>query len=105
MSEVSVNSDTSSANNKLSLSAQVRHRAVGEDGVLVHLQNGRVIVVNEVGHYIVQLLQEPTTTVAMIESISAEFDVSLRQAESDLSDFLAELDQEDILKPVEQADF
>lgn len=104
MSEVSVNNDIPSANDKLCLSAQVRHRSVGEDGVLVHLQNGRVIVVNEVGHYIIQLLQEPTTTVAISESISAEFDVSLRQAESDLSDFLAELDQENILKSVEQAD-
>ena len=104
MSEVSMNSANSSANNKLCLSAQVRHRAVGEDGVLVHLQNGRVIVVNEVGLYIVQLLQQPTTTAAITESISAEFDVSLQQAESDMTNFLAELDQESILAQATQAE-
>ncbi|MFT5609520.1 MAG: hypothetical protein ACI9WC_000205 [Arenicella sp.] len=100
MSEVSMNSDSLSANSKLCLSAQVRHRAVGADGVLVHLQNGRVIVVNEVGLYIVQLLQKPISIGAICESISSEFDVTQQQAESDLTKFLSELDQESI---VEQA--
>jgi hypothetical protein len=96
MSEVRVNIDTLNTSNKLCLSAQVRHRAVGADGVLVHLQNGRVIVVNEVGLYIVQLLQEPISRAAISESISSEFDVTLQQAESDLTKYLYELDQENI---------
>ncbi|MFT5114885.1 MAG: hypothetical protein ACI8P9_004227 [Parasphingorhabdus sp.] len=105
MSKVSVNSDSSIANNKLWLSAQVRHRAVGEDGVLVHLQNGRVIVVNEIGLYIVHLLQKPISTVAISESISAEFDVTLQQAESDMIKFLAELDHENIIERATPADY
>lgn len=105
MPEKNVNIANSMANREFCLSDQVRHRSVGEDGVLVHLQNGRVIVVNEVGLYIIQLLQNPITAVMMVESISAEFDVSLLQAESDLSSFLSELDQENILKIVEQVGF
>ncbi|MFT7527252.1 MAG: hypothetical protein ACI9LY_002407 [Arenicella sp.] len=105
MSEISVNSDNSNVNSKLCLSVQVRHRAVGEDGVLVHLQSGRVIIVNEVGLYIVQLLQKPITTVAISESISAEFDVTLQQAEFDLTKFLAELDSESIVEHATQAGY
>jgi hypothetical protein len=105
MSEVSMNSDTLNASNKLCLSAQVRHRSVGADGVLVHLQNGRVIVVNEVGLYIVQLLQKPISILAISESISFEFDVTLQQAESDLIIFLSELDQESIVEQARPVDY
>ncbi|MFT5137257.1 MAG: hypothetical protein ACI9XU_000562 [Arenicella sp.] len=98
MSEASVSSDTLKPSDKLCLSAQVRHRAVGADGVLVHLQNGRVVVVNEVGLYIVQLLQKPITKGALCESISSEFDATPQQAESDLTKFLSELDRESIVE-------
>ncbi|MFT6155983.1 MAG: signal transduction histidine kinase [Neolewinella sp.] len=104
MSEVSMNGNDLSATDKLCLSAQVRHRAVGEDGVLVHLQNGRVIVVNEVGQHIVQLLQNPISTMSITESISAKFDVTPQQAESDITKFLAELDQENIFDHIPQVD-
>jgi adenosyl cobinamide kinase/adenosyl cobinamide phosphate guanylyltransferase len=48
---------TSIENEQIRLTSQVRHRAVGDEGVLVHLENGRVLVVNEVGLFIVQQLE------------------------------------------------
>ncbi len=84
-------------NETISLTDQVRFRAVGEDGVLVHLENGRVIVVNEIGLHIVQQLNESKTRVDLTSSIVSEFEVSIEQAETDLDAFLAELDQEQIL--------
>ena len=39
---------------QMRLSTQVRYRSVVDEGVLVHLQNGRVVVVNEVGLHIVK---------------------------------------------------
>ena len=81
----------------ISLTSQVRYRAVGEDGVLVHLDNGRVIVVNEVGLHIVQQLDKPRTRKDLAASIAAEFDVAANQAEADLDQFLAELDEEQVL--------
>jgi DNA phosphorothioation-dependent restriction protein DptG len=90
------------ANNEtISLTEQVRFRAVGEDGVLVHLESGRVIVVNEVGLHIVQQLNESRTRAELTSSIVSEFEVSAAQAESDLDAFLAELDQEQILVRVQ----
>ncbi len=84
-------------NETISLTDQVRFRAVGEDGVLVHLESGRVIVVNEIGLHIVQQLNESKTRVDLTSSIVSEFEVSIEQAETDLDAFLAELDQEQIL--------
>ena len=84
-------------NESISLSSQVRYRSVSDEGVLVHLENGRVVVVNQVGLHIVGCLKEPTTHDNLVESIAAEFDVSSRQAAADLDLFLAELDQDQLL--------
>lgn len=85
------------SNETISLTDQLRFRAVGEDGVLVHLESGRVVVVNEVGLHIVQQLNESRTRSELTSSIESEFEVSTTQAETDLDAFLAELDQEKIL--------
>ena len=82
----------------ITLTSQVRHRAVGEDGVLVVLNTGRVIVVNEVGLYIVQLLDFPKARKDLVHAIALEFDVSLGQAETDLELFLTELTKEQVLQ-------
>ena len=82
---------------------RVRHRAVGEDGVMVHLDSGRVIVVSEVGHYIVQLLDQPMSRKALVASLVAEFDVSAEQAEADLDLFLGELANERLVELSDQA--
>ena len=76
---------------------------MGEDGVLVHLDSGRVIVVNEVGHYIVQLLDQPMSRKALVASLVAEFDVSAEQAEVDLDLFLGELGNEQLVEHAGQA--
>lgn len=83
---------------QIMLTSQVRYRAVGGDGVLVHLENGRVIVVNEVGLFIVQQLDSPRTSHQLAAAISLEFEVTENQAKSDLEVYLAELDNEQVLE-------
>ena len=85
-------------NEEISLTLRLRHRAVGDDGVLVHLDSGRVIVVNEVGLHIVEQLATPKTRHQLIESITSTFDVNSEQAESDLDLYLAELDKEHVFE-------
>ncbi len=80
------------------MTSAVRYRAVGEDGVLVPLVNGRVIVVNEVGLRIVQLLDKPITRKDLAACVAAEFDVAAGQAEADFDLFLGELDKEQVLE-------
>ena len=83
---------------QISLTSQIRYRAVGDDGVLVHLENGRVVVVNEVGLFIVQQLDSPKTHQELAAAISQEFEVTEKQAAVDLEVYLAELDNEQVLE-------
>ena len=85
------------------MSSQIRHRAVGEEGVLVHLANGRVLVVNAVGLHIVEQLAVPRTRQELVASIAAAFEVSPDQAAADLETYLAELDAEQALEHPEGA--
>ena len=80
------------------MSSQVRYRAVGDDGVVVHLANGRVVVVNEVGLYLLNQLAAPRTCEELATSVAQAFEVSPDQAEADLEAYLAELDAEQILE-------
>jgi hypothetical protein len=95
---------TSIENEQIRLTSQVRHRAVGDEGVLVHLENGRVLVVNEVGLFIVQQLESQQDRTTLAAKIAAEFDVSAEQALSDLNEYLSELEKEDILEILPQPD-
>ena len=85
-------------NKHIQLSSQVRYRAVGEEGVLVHLENGRVIVVNEVGLFIIGQLDVPRTRHELVQAIFREFEVTEEQAASDLELYLAELAREQVLE-------
>ena len=88
-------------NEQITLACRLRHRAVGGDGVLVHLDSGRIIVVNEVGLHIVQQLATPKTRQQLIESITSTFDVNKEQAETDLALYIAELDKEQVFERVD----
>ena len=88
----------SQANERLALAPRLRYRAVGEDGVVVHLDSGRVIVVNEVGLYIIQQLKEPMTRRSLIDAIVKEFNVAAPEAEQDLEQYLQELEAEQLLQ-------
>lgn len=89
--------DTPHSTERLVRNPRVRHRAVGEDGVVVQLDNGRVLVVNEVGLRIVELLGEPRSRTELVDCLTAEFEVSPDQAGADLDRYLAELDAEQVL--------
>ncbi len=89
---------TSIDENGLRLTSALRYREVGDDGVLVHLENGRVIVVNPVGLFLVQMLDKQATRKEMIQAIADEYAIAADQAEADVDVFLLELDAEDITR-------
>ncbi len=83
------------------LSSRVRYRAVGDEGVLVHLENGRVLVVNEVGLHIVEALGRQAMTVAeLAESVVREFEVDVASARADVAVFLDQLRGEQAIDTV-----
>lgn len=83
------------------LNKRVRFRTVADEGVLVHLDSARVIVVNEVGLRIVQLLEKTSNRKELIDCIASEFEVTQGQAAADIEHFLAELEKEQVLRGAE----
>ncbi len=80
-----------------SLHPQVRYRQVADEGVLVHLARGRVLVLNAVGLHIVQTLRQPQTRETLMRSILEHFAVEEAQAAADLDAYLRALEREEVL--------
>lgn len=84
------------------LSPRLRYRKVGNEGVLVHLENARVLVVNEVGVHCVQLLEkQPMSPADLADAVAQEFDVDAQQAHADVVLFLEQLHKEKALDAVD----
>jgi hypothetical protein len=81
----------------LRLNSRVRHRKVGNEGVVVCMHNGNVIIVNEMGAYIVEQLKEPQSFGCMVRAITSEYEVTEQQAEQDLQAYLVVLHEQQIL--------
>ena len=81
----------------VSLSPRVRFRAVGDEGVVVHLDSARVIVVSEVGLRILKALSSSTTRDSLVTVITSEYDVEEREAREDVDIFLDQLNQEQVV--------
>jgi len=85
------------ADKKLSLSPRVRHRMIGSQGVLVHMEQGRVMVINEVGMRIVEIMQDssgPVTLKQLTTEITQEYDVGESQVSKDVMLFIEQMSQE-----------
>ena len=82
----------------LKLSSSVRYRQIDNQGVLVQLGTGRVIVVNQLGLEIVKSLSSGTTKEKLIETVLQEYGVEYQQAASDIDRYLETLSSEDVLE-------
>jgi hypothetical protein len=82
---------------RLGLNPRVRYRAVGDDGVVVQMDSARVLVLNEVGLRVVELLASGQSVDALAASLVREFDAPAAEVQADLEQFLAELDAEQVL--------
>lgn len=86
----------------LQISARVRFRQLGDEGVAVNVDTGRVIVVNTLGAWVMRCLDEPVTRPQLVERIVEQFEVSGDQARRDLDAFLDGLDGEELVEKVLQ---
>ena len=85
-------------NSYLKLSSSVRYRQIDNQGVLVQLGTGRVIVVNQLGLEIVKGLASGITKENLIETVLQEYEIEHAEAASDIDRYLEMLDQEDVLE-------
>jgi hypothetical protein len=91
----------SSQESKVRLARRVRFRDVAGQGVLVQLEEGRVLVVNEVGLFVVQALgRQAMTETELAEAVAQAFEVDAARAKSDVAVFLEQLRGEKALQTV-----
>ena len=83
---------------RISLNTRVRFRELGEEGVVVQMDSGRVVVVNQVGLRIIQLLSDSRSMDELVTTIHTEFEVTRENAHEDIVVFLDDLDDEIILE-------
>ena len=89
--------DQANSANNLRLSPQVRHRCVGDEGVLVNLATARVVVVNRVGLAIVEQLAKPIGVDALSDFVAAKFDISNARAKQDTLAYIDALKAEQLV--------
>jgi hypothetical protein len=83
----------------LLLNPRVRFRAVGDEGVVVQIENSEVIVVNEVGLRILGLLREGVVAVPEIaDKLHQEYQAPVEQLQSDVVHYAAQLRRHNILQ-------
>lgn len=61
------------------------------DTVILHLQSGQYFGLNEVGSYVWNLIQQPTSLAALRSSLLETYDVELDQCDRDLKSLLHDL--------------
>ena len=78
--------------------ADVRFRVIDGEGVVVKQQSAELLVLNEVGARILELLDGERTTAEVLETLGEEFDAEAAELEGDLESFLRELSEAGVLE-------
>lgn len=86
-------------NETVRLSRRVRFRSVAEEGVMVHLGRGQVLVVNQVGVCVVNALAKgPTTVTELAAAVTAAYGIDAQRAHQDVAAFLDQLLAEEAIE-------
>jgi hypothetical protein len=73
------------------LDPHARFRVMDDEGIFVLQDAGEVLVVNQVGAFIVEQLQAELSLDQVVEAITARFEVDAKRAEADASSLLEAL--------------
>ena len=83
--------DEKKTHNELPPADVLKRLAVSQSGFVFDPVSGRSFSVNPTGLRILGLLQQETDIAALIETLTAEYDVDRRQAERDVGEFVGVL--------------
>jgi Coenzyme PQQ synthesis protein D (PqqD) len=73
------------------------------EAVILHLKSAQYFGLNEVGARIWNLIQEPKTVGAVLDTVLEEYDVALNQLEGDLLALLEEMANKELIEVEESA--
>lgn len=81
----------------IKLHPDVRFRAVPPEGVLVNQRNAEVLVVNDLGLRVVELLQGTCSHRQVLQELQKEYDASPTTIATDVDSFLKDLQTRGLL--------
>ena len=76
---------------QITISEQVLFREVGDEGVILSLQDGQYFGLDETGTQIWKLLQTEHDLDSIAEQLVSEYDVTREKVRSDVDQFIQEL--------------
>ena len=79
------------------LSDQVRSTRTGDGGIVLDIQQGRMLQVNSVGAEILELLKQETSVAEIAGSIARIYSISEESAQADVQEFLQALETHHLL--------
>ena len=80
--------------------SDARHRNIGNEGVVVRQRAGEVMVVNEIGARVLDLVEAGMSIEAMVARLETEYDVERATIERDVRAYLDELVGAGVVEPV-----
>ncbi|MEM6702125.1 MAG: PqqD family protein [Acidobacteriota bacterium] len=82
------------------LRRDVRFRVVGDEAIVIRQRAAEVLVLNEVGARILQLLEGEPNLDELVDSLAQEFEAERSQLQADAVAFVAELVEAGVLEEV-----
>ena len=86
----------------LQLSPDIRQTRVDGEGVVLNQKNAKIMVVNEVGIRLLELLDDSKSFGKLLELMLQEYETDENTLKTDLQEFIEELIRNDIVLEIEQ---
>lgn len=91
-------------NTKYQTCRDIRFRVIDGEGVIIRQEEGELLVVNEVGARILELLSEGIPTAGLIDRITQEFTVGGADLTQDVHRYLSELESARVVEKAVQTE-
>lgn len=80
--------------------ADTRYRNIGGEGVVVQQTAGEVLVLNEIGVRVLELLEAALPVSGLLDALDAEYEIDRPTLERDVLAYLQELMDAGVIEPV-----
>ncbi len=80
------------------VASDVRFRPVFDEGIVIRQRAAEVLVLNEVGTRILELLAKERTLGEIRDTLTAEFDTAGTSVDQDVDDFVAQLEAAGVIE-------
>ncbi len=78
--------------------SSVRYRAIGDETVVVIQHSAELLMLNEIGGRILELLDQPKTLASLVEALQDDYEVDPDTLRIDTVDYILELEKDGVVE-------